>query len=165
MSPYRRRSMCVGASRRRQEERRGETEKRLRRRQTAARRSRGGSGRKHKRATPFDDGSRHLVERANNCSWIRSLKGCQIRALEDGQVIGIVSSEGEKGRVIPLRDISSGGVKIPIDFILVARKRGKDKNPWTDERRRRRGRGGGQSPQGRGDGRTPEEAENLQKDP
>jgi len=58
-------------------------------------------------------------------SWIRSLKGCQIRALEDGQGIGIVSSEGEKGRIIPLRDISSGGVKIPIDFILVAREAGK----------------------------------------
>jgi hypothetical protein len=69
------------------------------------------------------------------------LKGCQIRALEDGQGIGIVSSKGEKGRVIPLRDISLGGVKIPIDFILVARERGKDKNPWTDERRRRRGGG------------------------
>jgi hypothetical protein len=141
MPPYRRRSMCVGVSRRRQEVRRGETEKRLRRRQTAAGRSRGGSGRKHKRATPFDDESRHFVERANKCSWIRSLKGCQIRALEDGQGIGIVSSEGEKGRVIPLRDISSGGVKNPINFILVARERGKDKNPWTDERRRRRGGG------------------------
>ena len=148
MSPYRRRSVCVGASRRK---RRGETEKRLRRRQTAAGRSHGGSGRKHKRATPFDDGSRHLVERANNCSWIRSLKGCQIRALEDGQGIGIVSSEGEKGRIIPLRDIRSGGVKIPIDFILVARERGKDKNPWADERCRRRG--GGRSSRRRGGGR------------
>ena len=151
MSPYRRRSVCSGASRRRQEERRGETEKRLRRCRTAAGRSRGGSGRKHKRATPFDDGSRHLVERANKCSWIRSLKGGQIWALEDGQRIGIVSSEGEKGHVIPRRDISSGGVKIPIDFILVARERGKDKNPWADERCRRRG--GGRSRRRRGGGR------------
>ena len=44
-------------------------------------------------------------------SWIRSSKGCQIRALEDGQGLGIVSSEGKKGRTIPLCDISSGGVK------------------------------------------------------
>jgi hypothetical protein len=79
------------------------------------------------------------------------LKGCQIQALEDGQGIGIVSSEGEKGRVIPLRGISLGGVEIPIDFILVARERGKDKNPWTDERRRRRG--GGKSNRRRGGGR------------
>jgi len=85
------------------------------------------------------------------CSWIRSLEGCQIRALEDGQGIGIVSSDGEKGRIIPLRDISSGGVKIPIDFILVARERGKDKNPWTDERCRRRG--GGRSSRRTGGGR------------
>jgi hypothetical protein len=149
MSPYRRRSVSVGTSRRRQEERQGETEKRLRRCRTAAGRSRGGSGRNQKRASPCDDGRRHFVERANICSWIRSLKGCQIRALEDGQGIGIVSSEGEKGRTIPLCDISLGGVKIPINFILVARERGKEKKPWTNERRRHRGgvrrsrRGGG----------------------
>ena len=147
MSLYRRGSVCIGTSRRRQEERRGET---LRRRQTAAGRSRGGSGRKHKRASPFDDRSRHFVERANVCSWSRSLKGCQIRALEDGQGIGIVSGKGEKGRVIPLCDISSGGVKIPIDFILVAQERGKDKNPWTD-------RAGGRSSCLRGRGRGREE--------
>ena len=69
--------------------------------------------------TPFDDGSRHLVERANKSSWIRSLKGGQIRALEDGQGMGIVSSEGEKGRVIPHRDISLGGVKIPTTSYLL----------------------------------------------
>ena len=79
------------------------------------------------------------------------MKGCQIRALEDGKGIGIVSSEGKKGRIIPRRDISSGGVKIPIDFILVAWERGKDKNQWTDERRRRRG--GGRSSRSRGGGR------------
>jgi hypothetical protein len=76
------------------------------------------------------------------------LKGCQIRALEDGEGIGIVSSEGEKGHIIPPRDISLGGVKIPIDFILVAWEQGKDKNQWTDERRRRRG--GGRSSRSRG---------------
>ena len=55
-------------------------------------------------------------------------KSRQIWALEDGEGIAIVSSEGEKGRIIPRRDISPGGVKIPIDFILVAREREKDKN-------------------------------------
>jgi len=79
------------------------------------------------------------------------LKGGQIWALEDGQRIGIVSSEGEKGHVIPRRDISLGGVKIPIDVILVARERGKDKNPWTNDRRRCRG--GGRSSRRRGGGR------------
>ncbi len=79
------------------------------------------------------------------------MKGCQIRALEDGQGIGIVSSEGEKDRVIPLRDISLGGKEIPIDFILVARERGKDKNPWTNKRHRRRGEG--KSNRRRGGGR------------
>jgi hypothetical protein len=49
------------------------------------------------------------------------LKGRQIWALVDGQGIGVASSEGEKGRVIPLRDISVGGVKIPVDFISVSR--------------------------------------------
>jgi hypothetical protein len=139
MSPYQRRA------------RQGETEKRLRRHRTAAGRSRGGGRRNQKRASPFDDGRWHFVERANLGSWIRSLKCCQIRALEYGQGIGIVTSEGEKGRIIPRRDISSGGVKIPIDFILVARERGKDKNPWTNERRRRRG--GGRSSRRRGGGR------------
>ena len=76
------------------------------------------------------------------------MKGCQIRALEDGKGIGIVSSEGKKGHKIPCRDISPGGVKIPIDFKLVARERGKDKNQWTNERRRRRG--GGRSSRRRG---------------
>ena len=151
MASYQRRPACVGTSRRRQEERRGETEKRLRIHRTTAGRSRGGGGRNQKRASPFDDGRRHFVERVNICSWIRSLKGCQIRALEDGQGIGIVSSEGEKGRIIPLRDIRSGGVKIPIDFIIVARKQGKDKNSWNDERRRHRGEG--RSSRRRGGGR------------
>ncbi len=67
------------------------------------------------------------------------MKFRQIWALEDGEGIAIVSSEGEKGRVIPRRDISPGGVKIPIDFILVGRERGKDKNQWTDERGRYHG--------------------------
>jgi hypothetical protein len=108
MSPCRRRA------------RRGESEKRVRRQQTAAGRSRRGGRRNQKRTSPFDDGRRYFAEWANSGSWIRSLKGCQIRALEDGKGISIVSSEGEKGRIIPRRDISSGGVKIPIDFILVA---------------------------------------------
>ncbi len=119
MSPCRRRA------------RRGETEKRLRGRRAAAGRSRGDGRRDQKRASPFDDGRRDFAERANSGSWIRSLKGGQIRALEDGKGIGIVSSEGEKGRIIPRRDISPGGVKIPIDLILVPRERGKDKNQWT----------------------------------
>ncbi len=70
------------------------------------------------------------------------MEGCQIRALEDGQGIGIVSSEGEKGRVIPFRDISVGGLIISVNFIPVLRERGKDKNTWTGERRHRRGGGG-----------------------
>ena len=82
---------------------------------------------------------------------MRNLKGGEIWAMVDGQGVGVMSSEGEKGRVIPLRDISLGGVKIPIDFILVARERGKDKNSWTGERRRRRG--GGRSGRRRGGGR------------
>ncbi len=80
------------------------------------------------------------------------MKGCQIQALEDGQGIGIVSSEGEKGRVIPFRDISVGGVIILVNFIPVPRERRKDKNTWTGERRHRRGGGG-------------EEREPLQQDP
>jgi len=79
------------------------------------------------------------------------LKGCQIRALEDGQGIGIVSSEGEKGHVIPFRDISVGGVIISVNFIPVPRERGKDKNTWTGKRRHRRG--GGKSSRHRGGGR------------
>ena len=46
----------------------------------------------------------------------------------DGQGVGVMGREGEKGRLIPFRDISVGGVKIPIDFVLVDRERGKDKN-------------------------------------
>ncbi len=76
---------------------------------------------------PFDDGSRHFGERANICRWIGGLKGRQIWTRVDSQGIGIASSEGEKGRVIPFRDIGVGGVKIPVDFILVAREWGKDK--------------------------------------
>ena len=70
------------------------------------------------------------------------MKGCQIQALEDGQGIGIVSSEGKKGCVIPFRDISVGGVIILVNFIPVPRERRKDKNTWTGERRHRIGRGG-----------------------
>ena len=76
------------------------------------------------------------------------MKGGQIRALEDGEGIGIVSSEGEEGRIIPRRDISPGGVKIPIDLVLVPRERGKDKNQWTGKRRRRRGGGRGSRSRG-----------------
>ena len=126
-------------------------EERERRRRTVAGRSSGGSGRKLKFASPFDDGSRHFGERANICRWIGGLKGRQIRTRVDSQGIGIASSEGENGRVIPFRDIGVGGVKIPVDFILVAREWGKNKNSWTGERRRRRG--GGRSGRRRGGGR------------
>jgi hypothetical protein len=93
------------------------------------------------------------------------LKGGQIRALEDGEGIGIVSSEGEGGRKIPCRDISPGGEKNYIDLILVPREQGKDKNQWTGDRRRRRGGGRSSCSRGGGEGRTPEEAGNRQKDP
>ena len=73
---------------------------------------------------------------------MRNLKGGEIWAMVDGQGVGVMSRKGEKGRVIPLRDTSLGGVKIPIDFVLVAREQGKDKNSWTGERRHRRGGGG-----------------------
>ena len=53
-----------------------------------------------------------------------------------------MSREGEKGCVIPYRDVSVGGVKIPIDVVLVAREGGKDKNSWTSERRPCIGGGG-----------------------
>jgi hypothetical protein len=79
------------------------------------------------------------------------LKGRQIWALVDGQGIGVASREGEKGRVIPLRDISVGGVKIPVDFINVSREWGENKNSWTGKRRRRRG--GGRSGRRRGGGK------------
>ena len=70
-----------------------------------------------------------------------------------------MSREGEKGCVIPYREVSVGGVKIPIDVVLVAREGGKDKNSWTGKRRPRRGRGGS----GRHRGRWMEERRRRRK--
>ena len=69
------------------------------------------------------------------------MKGRDIGAMVDGERVAVVSGEREKSRVVPLRDINLGGVKIPIDFIPDARKGRKDENLGTDERRRRRGGG------------------------
>ena len=90
-------------------------------RRTVAGRSNGGSRRKLKLSSPFDDGSWNLGERANNCRRVRNFKLGEIWAMVDGQGVGVMSREGEKGCVIPSCDISVGGVKIPIDFVLVAR--------------------------------------------
>ena len=69
----------------------------------------------------------------------------------DGERVTLVSGESEKSRVVPLGNVSRRRVKIPIDVELVARKRGKDKNLGTGERRRRRG--GGRNVRRRGGGR------------
>ena len=105
-------------------------------------RSSGGSRRKLKLSSPYDEGSWNLGERANKCRRVRDLKFRKIWAMVDGQGVGVMSREGEKGCVIPYRDVSVGGVKIPIDVVLVSREGGKDKNCWTGERRPRRGGGG-----------------------
>ena len=70
------------------------------------------------------------------------MKFRKIWAMVDGQGVGVMSREGEKGCVVPYRDVSVGGVKIPIDVVLVSREGGKDKNCWTGARRPRRGGGG-----------------------
>ena len=109
MSPCVRRAVVGNLNRRMGEER-------VRRRRTN-----GGSGRKHELTAPCDEGSRHFGKRAYSCQWMGGLKGRQIWALVDGHWICVASRESEKGRVIPLRDISVGGVKIPVDFINVSR--------------------------------------------
>ena len=104
-------------------------------------RGRRGTRERLKLVSPLKNGRRDLGERANNHLRMRHLKGLDIRAMVDGERVAVVSGESEKSRIVPLRDINLGGVKIPIDFILDARKGGKDKNLGTDERRRRRGGG------------------------
>jgi hypothetical protein len=120
------------------------------RRRTTGLRGRRGTRQRLKLVSPLKNGRRDLGERANNRRRMRHLKGRDIGAMVDGERVAVVSGESEKSRVVPLRDISLGGVKIPIDFKPDARKGGKDKNLGTDERRRRRGgerstrrRGGG----------------------
>jgi hypothetical protein len=94
-----------------------------------------------KLVSPLKNGRRDLGEKANNRRRMRHLKGRDIGAMVDGERVAVVSGEREKSRVVPLRDINLGGVKIPIDFIPDARKGRKDENLGTDERRRRRGGG------------------------
>jgi hypothetical protein len=121
------------------------------RRRTTGLRGRRGTRQRLKLVSPLKNGRRDLGERANNRQRMRHLKGCDIGAMVDGERVAVVSGESEKSRVVPLRDISLGGVKIPIDFIPDAQKGGKDENRRTDERRRRRG--GGRSGRRRGGGK------------
>jgi hypothetical protein len=90
---------------------------------------------------------------------MKLLKGRNIGAWVDDNRVAVVSGERDKSRVVPLRDGSRRGVKIPIGVVLVARKGGKDKNLGTGERRRRRG--GGRSVPRRSKGR--EERRRRQK--
>ena len=143
-------------------------EERARRHRTVAGRSSGGSGgsgRKLKFASPFDDGNRHFGERANICRWIGGLKGRQIRTLVDSQGIGIASSEGEIGRVIPFRDISIGGVKNTCRLHTCCPGEGKGQKFLDRRETPLQRRGGKRPPQGRGEGRPPEEADDRQQDP
>jgi hypothetical protein len=121
------------------------------RRRTTGLRGRRGTRQRLKLVSPLKNGRRDLGERANNRRRMRHLKGRDIGAMVDGERVAVVSGESEKSRVVPLRDISLGGVKIPIDFIPDAQKGGKDENRRTDERRRRRG--GGRSGRRRGGGK------------
>ena len=111
------------------------------RRQTNGLRGRRGTRRRLKLVSPLKNGRRDLGERANNRRRMRHLKGLDIGAVVDGERVAVVSGESEKSRIVPRRDINLGRVKIPIDFILDARKGGKDENLGTDERRHRRGGG------------------------
>ena len=88
------------------------------------------------------------------------MKDSKIGTLVDGERMTVVSGEGKKSRVVPHRYVSRRRVKIPIDVVLVARKGGKDKNLGTGERSWEE-----RPSQERGEGRTPEEAEDLQQDP
>jgi len=114
-------------------------------------RCRRGTGRRLKLVSSLKKGRRDLGKRANDRRRVRSLKGRDIGTLVDGERVAVVSGESEKSRVVPLCDISRRGVKIPIGFMLVARKGGKDKNLGTGEKSCRRGRGG--SVRHRGGGR------------
>ena len=104
-------------------------------------RSSGGSGRKLKLTSLFNDGRRDFRERANNFRLIRSLKGRKIATMMDDKEVGIMSSEGKKSSIIPHCDIRRRGEEVPIDVVLVAWKGGKNKNLGTGERRRSRGGG------------------------
>ena len=87
------------------------------------------------------------------------MKGRNVGAVVDGERVNLVSGKSEKSRVVPLGNVSRRRVKIPIDVKVVGRKRGKDKNLGTGERRRRRG--GGRNVRRRGGGR--EEGRRRQK--
>jgi len=113
----------------------------------------------HKFVAPPKKGWRDLREGSNDRRRIRSLKGRDVRTMDDGNGITIVGGEAEKSRVIPLSDIRRGGVIIPIHFVGVPTKRGKNKYLGTSERhhrrgggRRRRHRGGGRRRHRRGGG-------------
>ena len=95
-----------------------------------------------KLSSPYDEGSWNLRERTNKCRGVRDLKLRKIWAIVDGQGVGIMSREGDKGCVLPYVDVSVGRVIIPIDVVPVAREGGKDKNCWTDKRHPRMGGGG-----------------------
>ena len=69
------------------------------------------------------------------------MKCREIGTSVEGQRVTVVGGKSEKSRVIALSDISRRRVKIAIHVELVARKKGKDKNLGTGERRRRRGWG------------------------
>ena len=79
------------------------------------------------------------------------MEGRNIGAVVDGKRVTVVSGESEKSRVVPLGNVSRRRLKILIDIILVAWKRGENKNLGTGERCRRRG--GGRSIFRRGGGR------------
>jgi hypothetical protein len=64
---------------------------------------------------------------------VRSLKDSEIGTLVDGERMAVVSGESKKSRIVPRRDVSHRGVKIPINVVLVARKGEKDKNLGTGE--------------------------------
>jgi hypothetical protein len=113
-------------------------EKRGRRRRIVVRRSARGLGRKLNELTAScDEGSWDLRERSNNSRRMRGLKIREIRTGVDGEGVGVMSSEGLKSCVIPRRDVSVGGVKISVHFILVSPEGGENKNSWTGERCRR----------------------------
>jgi hypothetical protein len=95
----------------------------------------------HKFVTPPKEGWRDLREGSNDRRRIRSLKGRDVRTMDDGNGITIVGGEAEKSRVIPLSDIRRGGVIIPIHVVGVPTKRGKNKYHGTSERHHRRGGG------------------------
>jgi hypothetical protein len=113
------------------------------RRRTTGLRGRRGTRQRLKLVSPLKNGRRDLGERTNNRRRMRHLKGRDIGAMVEGERMVVVSGGSEKSRVVPLRDISLGGVNKPIDFIPDARKGGKDENRGTDKRREGKDTGGG----------------------